>query len=84
MALIPTRDDDPFAVAAVLLEAMGLLLAHRGLPAAAVDTTVPTEVDAGPIDPQLVLIDARRCTGGQHTGAGSVPDPIPRSCHWAG
>ena len=42
-----------------------MLLAHRTLPAAALITAMDTAAAAGLLDPQLVLIDARRDTGGQ-------------------
>ncbi|MEB3065752.1 IS21 family transposase [[Mycobacterium] zoologicum] len=40
-----------------------VLLAHRSLPAAAVIAAMDKAVDAGTLDPQVVLIDARRHAG---------------------
>jgi hypothetical protein len=37
-----------------------ILLAHRSLPADALQTAMATAVASGVIDPQVVLIDARR------------------------
>jgi transposase len=42
-----------------------ILLAHRTLPAAALTTAMSKAVDAGTLDPQVVLIDARRQVDGQ-------------------
>ena len=42
-----------------------VLLAHRTLPAAALITAMDTAAATGLLDPQVVLIDARRDTGGQ-------------------
>ncbi|MGH3801667.1 MAG: IS21 family transposase [Pseudonocardiaceae bacterium] len=42
-----------------------ILLAHRSLPAAALITAMQVAIATGMLDPQLVLIDARRETGGQ-------------------
>jgi transposase len=42
-----------------------VLLAHRHLPAAALLIAMSTAVTAGALDPQAVLIDARRAAGGQ-------------------
>jgi transposase len=41
-----------------------LLLAHRTLPAAALTAAMGKAIDAGTLDPQVVLIDARREAGG--------------------
>jgi hypothetical protein len=41
-----------------------VLLAHRTLPTAALITAMGKAIDAGTLDPQVVLIDARRETGG--------------------
>ncbi|MEU7818955.1 IS21 family transposase [Pseudonocardia sp. NPDC049154] len=49
-----------------------LLLAHRTLPAGALDTAMRAAVDTGLIDPQVVLIDARRRAGTPGTGAAAV------------
>jgi transposase len=50
-----------------------LLLAHRTLPAGALDAALRAALDSGLIDPQVVLIDARRRIGAQHSGAPVVP-----------
>jgi transposase len=42
-----------------------VLLAHRTLPGAALAAAMSTAVSSGALDPQLVLIDARRTAGGQ-------------------
>jgi hypothetical protein len=42
-----------------------LLLAHRTLPRDALDAAMRTAVRAGVLDPQVVLIDARRHAGEQ-------------------
>lgn len=42
-----------------------VLLAHRTLPAAALQIAMGKATDAGLLDPQVVLIDARRHAGGQ-------------------
>jgi transposase len=42
-----------------------VLLAHRTLPAAALTAAMSTAVSSGVLDPQAVLIDARRQEGGQ-------------------
>lgn len=42
-----------------------ILLAHRTLPAAALTTALRRAVETGLLDPQLVLIDARRHAGNQ-------------------
>jgi transposase len=42
-----------------------VLLAHRSLPAAALQRAMGKAVAAGTLDPQVVLIDARRAAGGQ-------------------
>jgi hypothetical protein len=42
-----------------------VLLAHRTLPAAALTAAISTAVSAGVLDPQVILIDARRAAGGQ-------------------
>ena len=42
-----------------------VLLAHRFLPAAALTTAMDRATAAGTLDPQAVLIDARRAAGGQ-------------------
>lgn len=49
-----------------------LLLAHRTLPADALDTAMRAAVDTGLIDPQVVLIDARRHAGTPGTAAAAV------------
>jgi Mu transposase, C-terminal domain len=41
-----------------------VLLAHRALPAAALITAMGKAIEAGTLDPQVVLIDARREAGG--------------------
>lgn len=41
-----------------------VLLAHRNLPAAALITAMGKAIEAGTLDPQVVLIDARREAGG--------------------
>jgi transposase len=46
-----------------------LLLAHRTLPTAALNSAMRTAIDTGLIDPHVVLIDARRHAGGHQ------PDP---------
>jgi transposase len=42
-----------------------VLLAHRTLPAAALTAAMSTAISAGVLDPQVVLIDARRQAGSQ-------------------
>jgi transposase len=42
-----------------------VLLAHRTLPAAALTAAMNTAISSGILDPQVVLIDARRAAGGQ-------------------
>jgi transposase len=42
-----------------------VLLAHRALPAAALTTAMSAAISSGTLDPQAVLIDARRAAGGQ-------------------
>jgi Mu transposase, C-terminal domain len=42
-----------------------VLLAHRTLPATALTTAMAKAVSSGVLDPQIVLIDARRAAGGQ-------------------
>ena len=42
---------------------MEILLAHRTLPAAALAAAMDRAVTLGCLDPQVVLIDARRSTG---------------------
>ena len=42
-----------------------MLLAHRTLPAAALTAAMTRAVSSGVLDPQVVLIDARRQAGGQ-------------------
>jgi hypothetical protein len=42
-----------------------VLLAHRALPAAALTSAMSTAIGSGVLDPQAVLIDARRAAGGQ-------------------
>ena len=42
-----------------------VLLAHRVVPAAALTAAMGTALSRGILDPQLVLIDARRAAGGQ-------------------
>jgi transposase len=42
-----------------------ILLAHRTLPTAALISAMGTAIQAGTLDPQVVLIDARREAGGQ-------------------
>jgi hypothetical protein len=42
-----------------------VLLAHRSLPPAALISAIGKAIDAGTLDPQVVLIDARREAGGQ-------------------
>jgi transposase len=42
-----------------------VLLAHRSLPTAALIAAMGKAIDAGTLDPQVVLIDARREAGGQ-------------------
>ncbi len=49
-----------------------LLLAHRHLPRQALDAAMTTAVAGGLLDPQVVLIDARRHAGGEQPG-GVVP-----------
>ena len=49
-----------------------LLLAHRTLPADALDAAMRAAADTGVIDPQVVLIDARRRIGAGPHPAGSV------------
>jgi hypothetical protein len=43
---------------------IGVLLAHRTLPAAALQTAMSKAISSGALDPQVVLIDARREAGG--------------------
>jgi hypothetical protein len=50
-----------------------LLLAHRGLPAAALDAAMRAAVDTGLVDPRTVLIDARRRGGAYQPGAAVIP-----------
>jgi hypothetical protein len=51
-----------------------LLLAHRTLPTAALDAAMHTAADTGLVDPQIVLIDARRRSGaGQHPAGAVIP-----------
>ena len=42
-----------------------ILLAHRTLPASALAAAMTTAAGTGIVDPQVVLIDARRAAGGQ-------------------
>lgn len=56
------RDRGDKAGTAALIE---ILLAHRTLPAAALATAMGKAVQAGILDPQVVLIDARRQADGQ-------------------
>jgi Mu transposase, C-terminal domain len=42
-----------------------VLLAHRALPATALASAMSTAIRSGVLDPQAVLIDARRAAGGQ-------------------
>jgi transposase len=42
-----------------------ILLAHRTLPAAALQAAMSKAISSGALDPQVVLIDARRQAGGQ-------------------
>jgi hypothetical protein len=42
-----------------------VLLAHRTLPAAALQAAMSKAIGSGVLDPQVVLIDARRQAGGQ-------------------
>src|SRR5215831_6477477 len=42
-----------------------VLLAHRSLPAVALTAAMKRAVSSGALDPQVVLIDARRAAGGQ-------------------
>ena len=56
------RDRGDKAGTAALIE---ILLAHRTLPAAALTTAMGKAVEAGILDPQVVLIDARRQADGQ-------------------
>jgi transposase len=56
------RDRGDKAGTAALIE---ILLAHRTLPAAALTTAMGKAVQVGILDPQVVLIDARRQAGGQ-------------------
>jgi hypothetical protein len=42
-----------------------ILLAHRTLPAAALQAAMSKATSSGALDPQVVLIDARRQAGGQ-------------------
>src|SRR5690349_1587240 len=42
-----------------------VLLAHRTLPAKALTAAMSTAVSTGILDPQVILIDARRAAGGQ-------------------
>jgi hypothetical protein len=42
-----------------------VLLAHRTLPATALTAAMTTAISSGALDPQAVLIDARRASGGQ-------------------
>ncbi|MDP9325009.1 MAG: IS21 family transposase [Candidatus Dormibacteraeota bacterium] len=44
---------------------IAILLAHRTLPAAALITAMSRAVEAGTLDPQVVIIEARRAAGGQ-------------------
>src|SRR5215472_3841644 len=41
-----------------------VLLAHRALPAAALDAAMATAVSSGVLDPQVIVIEARRRAGG--------------------
>ncbi len=56
------RKDGDAGGTAALIE---ILLAHRTLPAAALTTAMATAVDTGILDPQVVLIEARRHAGTQ-------------------
>ena len=49
-----------------------LLLAHRTLPTTALDTAMRAAVGTRLIDPQVVLIDARRRAGTLSAGAAAV------------
>jgi transposase len=53
-----------------------VLLAHRTLPAPALITAMGTAVAAGVLDPQAVLIDARRGASGQLAGQAAAVIPI--------
>ena len=53
-----------------------VLLAHRTLPAPALITAMGKAVAAGVLDPQVVLIDARREAGGQLGGQVAAVIPI--------
>lgn len=46
-----------------------ILLAHRSLPAQALQTAMATAVSTGMLDPQVVIIEARRRAGGGQPGA---------------
>lgn len=49
-----------------------VLLAHRSLPAAALHAAMSNAIEARLLDPQVVLIDARRVVGGQQGVEASV------------
>jgi transposase len=53
-----------------------ILLAHRNLPAPALITAMGKAVEAGVLDPQVVLIDARREANGQLGGQDAAVIPI--------
>ncbi len=53
-----------------------ILLAHRSLPAPALITAMSKAVEAGVLDPQVVLIDARRETSGRLGGQDAAVIPI--------
>lgn len=53
-----------------------VLLAHRTVAAPALITAMAKAVDAGVLDPQVVLIDARREAAGEHDAGGAAVIPI--------
>jgi hypothetical protein len=54
----------------VLIE---VLLAHRTLPRAALETAMHKAVDSGLLDPQVVIIDARRHTTSSEQSQAVIP-----------
>ena len=50
-----------------------VLLAHRSLPATALQEAMRTAVATGMCDPQVVIIEARRNSHGEDRTAGAVP-----------
>jgi hypothetical protein len=50
-----------------------ILLAHRTLPQTALLAAMDTAVATGMLDPQVVLIEARRCSAAEDQPDGAIP-----------